>query len=251
MRVRLGPRENHSRPSIDPLFRTAAAVYGPRVIGVILTGTLSDGAAGLRRIREAGGLAIVQDPDDAFYPDMPRNALTYAGADHVLPLSDLAPAIIKAAGMAPEEADVTDEPTGAAAGASAELGATEAEVRLADRDTNPGIPSTQTCPECHGTLWETNEDGLTEYRCRIGHAYSSENLIAHQAEVLEAAMWTALRALEEHAALARRLAAKAFDQGRQHSAAAFAEQAVDSEHHAAVFRGVLERGSAAISRVAS
>lgn len=253
IRVRSGPRENRSRPAIDPLFRTAAAVYGRRVIGVILTGTLGDGAAGLRRIREAGGLAIVQDPDDAFYPDMPRNALTYAGANLVLPLSAIAPAIVEAAGAAPEEENVTEERTAPTAGAgpTTEIGATEAEVRLTDRHTNPGTPSTQTCPECHGTLWETNEEGLTHYRCRIGHAYSAENLIAHQTEVLEAAMWTALRALEEHAALARRLSAKAVDQEHPHSAAAFAEQAADSEHHAAVLRGVLERGSAAITRVAS
>jgi two-component system chemotaxis response regulator CheB len=253
--VRTGPRENRSRPAIDPLFRTAAAVYGPRVIGVILSGTLSDGAAGLRRIREAGGIALVQEPADAFYPDMPRNALTYAGADQTLPLSDLGPAIVEAAGTPSEDSPVTDDlispATHAETGGTADLGAAEVEARLTDRQTNPGTPSTQTCPECHGTLWETNQNGLTQYRCRIGHAYSAENLIAHQSEVLEAALWTALRALEEHAALARRLSAKASDKGHQHSAGAFAEQAVDSEHHAAVLRGVLERGSTVMSRVAS
>jgi two-component system chemotaxis response regulator CheB len=116
------------------------------------------------------------------------------------------------------------------------------EFGLADRHVQPGVPSTMSCPECHGVLWEVKDDELVRFRCRVGHAYSAEALMAHQAENLEAALWTALRALEEHSALARRLAARANSRGHAHSAATFTEQAVDSEHHASNIRSVLHAG---------
>jgi two-component system chemotaxis response regulator CheB len=99
-----------------------------------------------------------------------------------------------------------------------------------------------TCPECHGTLWEVKDEELVRFRCRVGHAYSDEALLVHQSEQLEAALWTALRALEEHSALARRLAGRASSRGHAHSASSFTEQAMDAEHHASVIRVVLDRG---------
>jgi two-component system chemotaxis response regulator CheB len=116
------------------------------------------------------------------------------------------------------------------------------EVALADRHKQPGIPSTMSCPECHGILWEVKEDELLRFRCRVGHAYSDEALLVHQSEQLEAALWTALRALEEHSALGRRLAARANSRGHSHSASSFTEQAMDAEHHASVIRTVLDKG---------
>jgi two-component system chemotaxis response regulator CheB len=116
----------------------------------------------------------------------------------------------------------------------------ERAVVEADRETQPGVPSTQTCPECHGTLWEHHEAGAAQFRCRIGHAFSAEALVAIQAEALEAALWTALRALEEHAALVRRMAIRAETHHHSRTAAAFTEQALDAEHHAAVIRNVLD-----------
>jgi two-component system chemotaxis response regulator CheB len=113
---------------------------------------------------------------------------------------------------------------------------------LADRHTQPGVPSTMTCPECHGTLWEVSDDDLVRFRCRVGHAYSDEALLVHQSEQLEAALWTALRSLEENSALARRLAARANSRGHSHSAASFTEQAMGAEHHASVIRTVLHKG---------
>ncbi|MFL5490512.1 MAG: chemotaxis protein CheB, partial [Gemmatimonadales bacterium] len=101
---------------------------------------------------------------------------------------------------------------------------------------------TMTCPECHGTLWEVKDNALVRFRCRVGHAYSDEALLVHQSEQLEAALWTALRALEEHSALARRLAGRANSRGHSHSASSFTEQAMDAEHHASVIRTALERG---------
>jgi two-component system, chemotaxis family, protein-glutamate methylesterase/glutaminase len=116
------------------------------------------------------------------------------------------------------------------------------EFAVADRHTQPGIPSTMACPECHGVLWETKDEDLVRFRCRVGHAYSDEALLVHQSEQLEAALWTALRALEEHSALGRRLAARANSRGHTHSASSFTEQAMDAEHHASVIRTVLDKG---------
>ena len=116
------------------------------------------------------------------------------------------------------------------------------EVARADRQTQPGIPSTMSCPECHGVLWEVKNDELVRFRCRVGHAYSDEALLVHQAENLEAALWTALRALEEHSALARRLGSRAQIKGHVHSASKFTEEAMDAEHHASIIRSVLESG---------
>ena len=116
------------------------------------------------------------------------------------------------------------------------------EVGTEDRHTQPGIPSTMSCPECHGVLWEMRDQDLVRFRCRVGHAYSAEALLIHQSENLEAALWTALRALEENSALSRRLASRASGRGHARSASTFTEQAMDAEHHASVIRTVLHAG---------
>jgi two-component system, chemotaxis family, protein-glutamate methylesterase/glutaminase len=231
-----GPKENGHRPAADPLFRTAASAYGPRVVGIILSGNLNDGTGGLLRIKQRGGVALVQDPETALYQGMPRSAIEHVAVDHVLPVQDISEVIAELA-MRPVESLEVD-------GMSEEFTSVpEAdEVAVADRQTQPGVPSTMACPECHGVLWEQKEDDLIQFRCRVGHAYSAEALLVHQSEQLEAALWTALRALEEHSALARRLAARALGRGHTHSASSFTEQAMDAEHHASVIRTVLDAG---------
>jgi two-component system, chemotaxis family, protein-glutamate methylesterase/glutaminase len=243
-----GPKENGHRPAIDPLFRSAARVYGARVIGVVLSGSQNDGAAGLLSIRRAGGVTIVQSPESALYPSMPRSAIDLVGADHVFPPEEIAGLLVRLAEQPVDEPEVTDTMTDE----KLEIREIEDEEVVAqeDRRRQPGIPSTQTCPECHGTLWEAQDTGLPKFRCRIGHSYTAEGLITHQAEQLEAALWTALRALEEHEALARRLAARATEFGHKHTAARFAEQAVDAEHHAAVIRSVLHESGEAAALIA-
>ena len=218
---------------MDPLFRTAARAYGPDVIGVIVSGNLDDGAAGLRRIKDAGGIAIVQDPETALYPGMPQNAIAYADVDHVVPV----------AGMPDLLARLAAQSNGAPMPSQLDPHAAEHDIVLEDRSLHEGAPSTQTCPECHGTLWEQEDGGLTRFRCRVGHAFSADTLVDQQAAYLEISLWTALRALEEHAALARRMAARAADRSLTHSAASFTERAIDAEHHAAVIRGVLTSGA--------
>jgi two-component system chemotaxis response regulator CheB len=236
MRLTRGPKENGCRPAVDPLFRSAARSFGPRVVGIVLSGNLNDGTAGLITIKQRGGIAIAQSLDTALYPSMPRSAIEHLAVDHVLPPADMAGCLAELA-LQPvgtwEVAPMTDE-------VAAEDG--QDPVAIADRRTQPGIPSTMSCPECHGVLWEVRDEELVKFRCRVGHAYSDEALLVHQGENLEAALWTALRALEEHSALARRLAVRATTRGHAHSASTFTEQAMDAEHHASIIRNVLHSG---------
>jgi two-component system chemotaxis response regulator CheB len=236
VRVVRGPKENGHRPAVDPLFRSAALSYGRRVVGVILSGNLNDGTAGLLRIKQRGGVAVVQDPDTALYQGMPRSAIDHVAVDHVLPIEEISTLVTDLVHQPLESLEVSGMPEELTLDNSAD------EVAIADRQTQPGVPSTMACPECHGVLWEVKEEELVQFRCRVGHAYSAEALLVHQSEQLEAALWTALRALEEHTALARRLAARALGRGHSHSASAFTEQAMDAEHHASVIRVVLDKG---------
>jgi two-component system, chemotaxis family, protein-glutamate methylesterase/glutaminase len=234
-RLTRGPKENGHRPALDPLFRSAAHAYGSRVVGIVLSGNLNDGTAGLLTVKQRHGVAVVQSLETALYQGMPRSAIDNVQVDYVLSpaeipslLTELAAEPARALKVVPMSEDESSN--------SAD------ELAIADRHTQPGIPSTMTCPECHGTLWEVKDEELVRFRCRVGHAYSDEALLVHQSEQLEAALWTALRALEEHSALARRLAGRAGSRGHAHSASSFTEQAMDAEHHASVIRHVLDRG---------
>jgi two-component system, chemotaxis family, protein-glutamate methylesterase/glutaminase len=236
LRLTRGPKENGHRPAVDPLFRTAAHQFGSRVVGIVLSGNLNDGTAGLLTIKQHGGLALVQSLDTALYPGMPRSAIDNVPVDHVLPVSEMAELLAQLAVESAAPLEMTLMPEGHSPAQEAD------EFALTDRHMQPGVPSTMSCAECHGVLWEVKNEELVRFRCRVGHAYSDEALLVHQSEQLEAALWTALRALEEHTALGRRLAARANSRGHAHSAAAFTEQAMDAEHHASVIRNVLHTG---------
>jgi len=219
-----GPRENGHRPAIDVLFRTAALSYGPAAIGVILSGTLDDGAAGLAVIKQHGGIAVVQDPEDAAYAGMPRAALERVEADHVCPLRDLGPLLARLAG---------GDPSPALAGAA--MPDPLLEVPIPEEHASGFI-----CPDCGGALWAVDEGGVPRYRCRVGHAFSEDSLLSVQGDEVESALWAALRSLEERAALLRRIARRAEDTGNLKSAASFVTKAVDAERQAEIIRaGVL------------
>ena len=218
-----GPRQNGHRPAVDPLFRSAAWEYATRVAGVVLSGALDDGTAGLLAIKSRGGIAIVQHPEESLYPGMPNNAIEHVEIDHVLP----------AAGIAETLARLTGEPVPEPAGpVSDEM---KAEVELegfsmeAIEGGHPGRPSGFSCPDCNGVLWEIQEGGLVRFRCRVGHAWSPESLLTQQSESLEAALWVALRTLEERAALASRLAEPARRRGHRITATRFEEQAEEAQ----------------------
>ncbi len=225
VRVERGPRENGHRPAIDPLFRSAASTCGPRAIGIILSGLLDDGAAGLEAVTAAGGVAVVQDPEDALYPMMPESALAAVGpAAIVLPAAKMGQTLGELAGRPLDGA-----PTAGAAEPFDEPGG----------QPHSGRPSPYGCPECGGVLWELDDEG-TRFRCRTGHAYSIETLLSEQGRVLETALWTALRALEEQSATAHRVASRLAHRGERRAAMRFEERASRAAEQANVVRETLE-----------
>lgn len=241
-RIRLahGPRANRHRPAADPLFRSAAHYYRERAVGVILTGTLDDGAAGLLEIKRNGGVAVVQDPSDALFPGMPQSALEVTVVDHCLPVAEIGPTLARLVTASHEREDIS------VPAASDDL---EFETRIARADqqaikddSRPGKPSHFGCPECGGVLWELESDQIVRFRCRVGHAYSAESLLASQTEGLEAALWSALRALEEKASLTRRLSERATGQAQHAAARRFSEQMRAAEAHTNTIRTVLLTG---------
>lgn len=235
VRVVRGPRENGHRPAIDPLFRTAAYAFGPRVIGIVLSGALDDGTAGLVAIKSRGGLALVQDPNEAIVEMMPRSALENVDIDHVLPVSEMAALLPKLVGEQPSNAP-----------ARTALLEVEAALQLngsTDGKLKVGEPSAIACPSCGGVLNEVHEGDLLRFRCRVGHAYAPETLYQEQGLALESALWAALRALEEQASLGRRMAARARGLGQVKSAVRFDERAESSEQQARVVRETLQLGA--------
>lgn len=197
-----GPRENRFRPAVDPLFRSAAQTYGPRVIGVVLTGGLDDGTAGLWAVKHLGGTAVVQDPADAFAPSMPKSAMQHVTVDHCVPLVEIAPLLVRLSREAVPEEGAIEMPK------SIRI---EVDIAKEDRALDAGVlelgaPSNYACPECHGVLLELKEGSGVRFRCHTGHAYSPASLIADLDEKVEEALWTAIRAVDESALLMQRLA---------------------------------------------
>ena len=199
-----GPKENGHRPAVDPLFRSAAAVYGPRAVGVVLSGSRDDGAAGLRSIKEAGGTAIVQDPSEALAPSMPLSAIEHVKVDAVRPVEEIAALLVRLAVV-----DTAASGNGAGGDAAEAADAREPERMRSTSAITPGNSSGLTCPECSGALWEVKEHDLIQYRCRVGHVYSLESMLAEQARSVEGALWAGVVALEERAQLMRRVADRA------------------------------------------
>lgn len=213
------PKENGFRPAIDPLFRSAAQTYGALVIGGVLTGLLDDGTAGLSEIKERGGIAIVQDPETAMFPMMPESAIAHVDVDHILPVTDMAMLLnqlIQAPPVSPvpekaaafhNEAPKNEAPKNEA------LQNNVVPVPIHRIATKPpesmdDPPSGFICPECGGALWELQKKNLISLRCRVGHTYSQKSFLIEQSKELEAAMWKALRVLEERIAFFQRMASQ-------------------------------------------
>ncbi len=235
MRVVRGPKENRHRPAIDPLFRSAAVAYGPEVVGVVLTGSLDDGTAGLMAIKQRGGVAIVQDPKEAFYPGMPESALAHVSVDHCLTIARMGSLLAHLAftSIVSEQAEPASE-------------VMEREVRIAAMETNPlneheqvGEPSPYSCPECGGVLWEVNDGGLTRFRCRTGHAFSMDSVLAEQSDQMEEALWVALKTLDENASLSRRMAKDARQNKHVWLAERLEARVRDAERNATLLRQIL------------
>ena len=210
VRVTRGPRENRARPAVDVLFRSAANAHRRRVVGVVLTGALDDGTAGMWAIKFRGGTTVVQSPQEAAYPSMPESVLRYVSVDHVVALREVAPLLVKLA----------SEPTAAVAEGTPVSRTLDIEDQIAhgDRAFELGVlglgpASPYTCPECHGVLVQIKEAGIPRFRCHTGHAYTLQSLFAEVNEAVEVALWNTLRTLDESVMLLDHLAQHARDQG--------------------------------------
>lgn len=238
VRVIRGPKENRYRPAVDPLFRSAAVAYGTRVVGVILTGALDDGTVGMRAVKQRGGIGVVQDPREALYSGMPKSAMENSRVDHSLPLAEIAPLLVRLANEPAEENGrypVQEDLKLEAKIAEQEMGAEE----LLKSVDELGKLSAFTCPDCHGTLWELRDGELVRFRCHVGHAFSADSLEAEQSEALEGALWSALRALEEKMALARKMSQRARERNNRIAANSFEVKARIAEQHAGMLRNIL------------
>lgn len=192
IRVTHGPKENRFRPAVDPLFRSAAYTYGKRVIGVVLSGGLDDGTAGLWRIKYSGGLAVVQDPADAEVASMPENALREVAVDHCVPIANMAGLLIKLSQeIIGVSAHIKDDKT------KIEINIAAEENALRQGSLDIGVLSPYTCPECHGVLSKIMDGDLARFRCHTGHAYSADTLMASVTEKIEDSLYSAVRGMDE------------------------------------------------------
>lgn len=238
VRVVRGPRENRARPAIDPLFRSAATTCGPRVVGVILTGALDDGTAGLWAIKERGGIAVVQDPEDALVPSMPSNALEYVDVNYCPPLSEIPALLVRLAREPAEKEEAYPVPKDM----ELESKLAASDTRTMENEERSGVLSAFTCPECKGPLWELYEGKLIRFRCRQGHAFTADTMLNGQAEAVEDALWTALNILQENQQMLYKLAGDANRRQLQKIAVRFEDQARERGKQMDALRQVLLNG---------
>jgi two-component system chemotaxis response regulator CheB len=238
LRLSLGPTENGHRPAIDPLFRSAAAGYGPRAVGVVLSGTRDDGTAGLVAIADRGGTALVQEPGDALYPGMPISALEHVPGAARHPADKLGVVLgelLRDESRAVRPAATADDaPLLAENRISAMSAESDGTVRLAG-----AVSSGLSCPSCDGVLFELPGEPAPRFRCRVGHAWSPDSLAAVQTAGVEDALWVALRAIEERAELLRRLVVRAEERGQHHSAQYHRMRAAEADGHATRVRDLI------------
>lgn len=234
VRVARGPKENRFRPAVDPLFRSAAYSYESRVIGVVLSGALDDGTAGLWTIKSRGGLAIVQDPADAEVPSMPENAAAAVEVDYSVSLSEMGPLLVQLTAQVAEPPKKVD---------MEEKNKTKLEVRVAAQQDVPeekmlrlGTFTPYACPECHGVLSAIKEGNIIRYRCHTGHAYSADSLLTSITENIEDTLWNAIRGVEESIILLNNLGDHYAEKNEPKLAAMYFKKAVEAESRVKLLR---------------
>jgi two-component system chemotaxis response regulator CheB len=220
-----GPHENRCRPAIDPLFRTAAAAFGPAVTGVLLSGYLDDGSDGVLAIKKEGGKVIVQDPADTPFNDMPRHALEQVHPDFLLPHKDIAAALLKLTQeLLPTKTADSSQPT------------EKAPLIISGPKPHPE------CPQCHTSLHELPDARTIPMSSLEGHALSSWELLEGQKEGLQNALWSAVRALNENIALNRRLMHRAEELHQTLAVSKYRKQIDSTEMHIQLIRQILDKG---------
>jgi two-component system chemotaxis response regulator CheB len=235
VRVTRGPKENRFRPSVDVLFRSAALAYGAQVIGVVLTGSLDDGAAGMYAIKNRGGIGLVQDPFEALYPSMPIQTMKAAKIDYCLPMKEIGALLVSLVNEAVEKREenpVSDQ--------------MEMEVAIAREDNAFGLgimklgePSPYTCPECHGVLLKLKEGNFIRFRCHTGHAYSLNTLLAEVTKYIEDKLWGTLRAIEESQLLMSHMAEHMREENDNEMAELFLQKSEEANKRSELIRQAL------------
>jgi two-component system chemotaxis response regulator CheB len=233
LRLDHGPRTNGHRPAVDPLFRSVALTYGEGAAGVVLSGVLDDGTAGLMALKRAGAVTLVQDPGEALYDGMPRSAIEIVVPDVVATAAQLGTRLAELA------SDRPPTPTGGGGSSREEL-LVQVDRGSSD-DPQPGDLVGLTCPECNGAIWLDETGGTMRFACRTGHAFGPEAFDAAQADRVEAALFTALRTLEERAALYRRMAERYRTYGSSRTAERFSLRAESAVQHAYTLREVIDQ----------
>ena len=241
VRVLRGPQENRFRPSIDALFRSAARTYGPRVVGMVLTGYLDDGTVGLQTIKKRGGITVVQDPKEAEYPSMPRIALRYVKIDYTVPIAEAGELLTRLVAEPPAAAE--DFPT---------TPAIEIESNIAEQVMNTkeflenveriGERTTYTCPDCNGSIWQIGDEEPLKLRCHVGHSFTGEVFSAEQSRTVESALWSAIRIMEEKVTFSRQLAERKRKQNLNDEADAYENEANALDREVATVRDLIVTG---------
>jgi two-component system chemotaxis response regulator CheB len=244
-RVRLsrGPREHFTRPAIDPLFRSAAATYGKRSIGLVLSGMGRDGTAGLSAIRRAGGIVLVQDPTEATCPSMPRSAIEYVAVNAVVPSLSMPALLVRLVGGEDIAAPITPGvPTAdRLARVRHRTIAGKEEASMGEAESGLERPIALTCPECGGAMHEERVNGLVLYRCHTGHRFAAEDVATGQLAEVEHAVNVALRVLNERAELCRRMATQLREAGHAYSTQRWEKSGREAEQQAEALRRLLAR----------
>lgn len=238
--VSKGPRENRFRPAVDALFRSAATAYRNRVVGVVLSGALNDGTSGMWTINRYGGIAVVQDPTEAMFPDMPEGVMQYTEVDHVLPAAEIGQLLGKLS------AEPITHVTAGAGITTDKLTQIEIEIAKGKNGLNMGIlesgrPSALACPECHGALTQFEEGKLLRYRCHTGHAHTAESLLASIRDNVEKSMWEVMRGMEESHILLDSMADKMEESGDKETAVRFRAEAQIIQERAVEIQQAIER----------
>lgn len=239
--VQRGPQENRFRPSIDALFRSAARSYGSRVIGIVLTGSLDDGTVGLQAIKKRGGITMVQDPEEADYPSMPRTALRYVKVDHVVPIAEAGALLVRLVGEPP--AAQSSFPT------TPEI---EIEANIAEQVMNTreflesveriGKRTTYTCPDCNGAIWQIGDEEPLKLRCHVGHSFTGEVFLQEQRRNVESALWSAVRIMEEKVTFSRQLAERKRREDQVAEAVAHEREAAELDEALGTVRDLILSG---------
>ncbi|MEO6070581.1 MAG: chemotaxis protein CheB [Chitinophagaceae bacterium] len=232
--VKKGPKENRFRPSIDALFRSAAYNYGSRVIGIVLSGLLDDGTSGLWTVKRMGGIGIVQDPQDAEFPNMPQNVMEYVDVDFTSSVEELGPLLNRLTKEeAPTDPELTEE----------ERHLLKMEVHIAAQDNafdmgiiNKGGLTPLTCPECNGALVKFTEGKIVRFRCHTGHGFTDSSLLAGVTKAIEESLWKTVKGIEEAIMLLDDTARQFENEGNDKSAAVFYQKAKETHEQAQTLR---------------